>query len=99
MEYEFKPVDTSKVHLPPALKKLTERLAENVHNVWARQRVAEGWRYGPERNDHSRQHPSLVPYEQLPESEKAYDRGTAVETLKMILALGYTIGEPPSEIT
>ena len=91
MSYEPKPIDTSDVRLAEDLRKLTELLAKNAHDIWARQRMAEGWTYGPERDDAKRQHPCLVPYEHLPESEKEYDRNAAMETLKAILALGYKI--------
>lgn len=91
MSYTPRPIDTSKVVLPEELLVLTERLAENAHEVWARQRLAEGWTYGPERDDSKKTHPGLVPYNQLPESEKQYDRNTAMETLKAIVALGYEI--------
>jgi class 3 adenylate cyclase len=94
MEYEPAPIDTSRVELPEELLELTEMLASNVHDVWARQRLADGWRYGRERNDRRKEHPDLIPYGQLPDSEKSYDRNTAIETIKVILALGYQI-EPP----
>lgn len=91
MSYEPRPVDTSGVELPPELLALTERLAEHAHDVWARQRLADGWRYGPKRDDARREHPSLIPYDQLSEAEKVYDRNAALETLKLIVALGYRI--------
>ena len=91
MSYQPEPIDTSCVTLTPEILDLTERLAENAHDHWARQRMAEGWRYGSERNDHRKEHPCLVPYGRLPESEKEYDRSAAMETLKAILALGYQI--------
>jgi DNA-binding response OmpR family regulator len=91
MSYEPKPIDTSKVTLTEGVLELTELLAENAHEVWARQRLAEGWRYGSERSDARKEHPCLVPYEQLPESEKEYDRQAAMETIKAILALGYRL--------
>ena len=94
MDYKPAPIDTSKVALTPELLELTELLANHVHDVWARQRLAEGWRYGPERNDASKEHPDLVPYDQLPEGEKEYDRSTAFEAIKVILALGYRIVPP-----
>jgi hypothetical protein len=72
-----RPVDTSAVRLPAELEALTERLAENAHEIWARQRLAEGWTHGPERNDAARRHPDLVPYADLLESEKEYDPQTA----------------------
>jgi hypothetical protein len=68
-----------------------EKLAQNNHDHWARKRIEEGWRYGPSRNDAKREHPDLVPYDQLPESEKEYDRKTVVEVLKAIVALDYDL--------
>ena len=70
---------------------LTEEIAENVHDIWAVGRMKEGWTYGEERNDAQKTTPCLVPYGELSESEKAYDRNTALETLKSIVALGYKI--------
>jgi class 3 adenylate cyclase len=93
MAYLPRPVDTSRVKLPPGISKLTERLAENAHEVWAAGRLAEGWSYGPVRDDEMKQHPCLVRYDELPESEKEYDRRAALESLKTILALGYSLEE------
>jgi RyR domain len=95
MTYQPTPIQTEDVVLPAALLDLTERLAENTHDVWARLRLAEGWTYGPRRDDVAKTHPGMVPYSELSESEKDYDRGTAMETLKAILVLGYQI-VPPS---
>jgi len=89
MSYQPKPIDTSGVTLPEELRNLKERLAENAHDIWARQRMSEGWTYGPARDDAAKKHPDLVPYSELPESEKEYDRKAAMETLKAIAALGY----------
>lgn len=89
--YEPKPVDVSSVELPARVLELTERLAEDVHDIWARQRLAEGWTYGPRRDDRLKQHPNLVPYAELTESEKQYDRATALGAIKTIIALGYRI--------
>jgi RyR domain len=95
MAYEPKPVDTTSVTLTPEVLALTEMLARNTHDIWARQRMSEDWRYGPQRDDVRKEHPLLVPYEELSETEKQYDRNTALETLKLILALGYRISPPP----
>ena len=73
---------------------MTEKLAESTHDHWAAQRLAEGWTYGEQRDDAAKTHPCLIPYKDLPESEKQYDRTTAMETLKAILALGYEIRWP-----
>ena len=89
--YIPKPVDTAGIELPEEILKLTEVIAENVHENWAAARIREGWVYGPVRNDEKKQTPSLVPNEQLPEIEKEYDRNTAFQTLKLLVALGYTI--------
>ena len=89
--YTPMPADLTDVHLPESLNELSELIARNVHEVWAQARMAEGWTYGPERNDIARKHPCLVPYEDLPETEKDYDRNTAVNTLKLVVKLGYEI--------
>ena len=85
------PIDTSDVELPDELKQLVEQLAHNVHENWATNRINEGWTFGNVRNDELMQHPCLIPYNELPESEKEYDRNTAVETLKTILTMGWKI--------
>ena len=90
-EYTPQPIEIDDVRLPAELDELTERLAKNVHEVWAKNRIDDGWTYGAERNDETKQHPCLLPYEELPESEREYDRNTAVGTLKLILKLGFKI--------
>ena len=82
---------TNQIELPDDLIELTELLAENAHDTWAEQRIAEGWSWGPERDDQSKKHPDLAPYDDLPASEKEYDRKMAMGTLKLILSLGYKI--------
>lgn len=89
--YKPLPIDTSDVVLPKELLPLVETMAKNVHEVWAQSRINEGWTYGSERNDVAKKHPCLVPYEELSEVEKDYDRNTSVETLKLILKLGFKI--------
>ena len=85
------PLDTTDVRLPESLNELMEQLARNVHEVWAAGRLADGWKWGEVRDDEQKLHPCLVAYEELPESEKDYDRRTALATLKTIVKLGYTI--------
>ncbi len=92
------PIDTSDVTLPPELFVLADNIAKNVHEVWAQQRIKEGWVYGPQRNDELKQHPCLIPFEALSETEKNYDRNTALETLRLMTRLGFTITKStPSE--
>ena len=89
--YEPKPVDTKDVTIPEELNDLMEMLAENTHEVWSAGRVAQGWTWGEKRDDAKKENPCLVPYGELPESEKKYDRDTSAETIKLILKLGYKI--------
>jgi hypothetical protein len=89
--YEPKPLDVSNVKLSDEILQLREMLARNAHEIWALQRMRDGWRYGPTRDDGRKEHPSLIPYEQLSESEKQYDRNAVMESLKTIVALGYRI--------
>lgn len=90
-KYVPQPMDTSDVQLPEELNDLIEQMSKNVHEVWAKSRMDQGWSYGPERSDILKQHPCLIPYEDLPEIEKAYDRDTALGTLKLISKLGFEI--------
>lgn len=92
-EYIPQPADLSDVVLPEGLNDLIEKVAENVHDVWAESRIKEGWRYGVERDDVRKTHPCLVPYGELPESEKEYDRNTAIGTLKLIVKFGFKISK------
>ena len=86
MSYHPDPIATSQITLPADLVELTERLAENAHDLWAAQRLADGWTLGPRRDDALKQHPCLVPYAQLPESEKRYDREAAIGILTKSLS-------------
>lgn len=89
--YEPKPIDTSAIQLPEGLTALIEKLAEHNHDIWAKGRIKDGWTYGDKRDDAKKHHPCLVPYSDLPESEKEYDRNTAMESIKAIAVLGYRI--------
>lgn len=89
--YIPQPVDTKGVVLPNNLNALAEEIAKNVHEVWSEGRMKEGWTYGEERDDAKKHHPCLVPYEELTETEKEYDRNTSQETLKLIMKLGFRI--------
>lgn len=89
--YTPNPINTENIVLNDELLALTEKLAANVHENWSAGRIAQGWTYGPVRDDAKKETPCLVPYDQLPESEKEYDRVTALESLKTIISLGYRI--------
>ena len=87
--YTPQPIDTTDVVLPKELEQLVEEMSKNVHEVWAETRIKQGWKYGEQRNDELKTHPCLVPYEELPEEEKEYDRNTSIGTLKLIMKLGF----------
>ncbi len=89
--YTPNPIDTQGVELPEELLPLVEKMAKNVHEVWAETRIEQGWTYGEERSDELKHHPCLIPYDELPEEEKVYDRNTSIQTLKLILKLGFKI--------
>ena len=91
MSYIPKPIDTSDVKLSEEILELCENIAENTHEVWAKGRAEQGWVYGKERNDKEKETPCMIPYNELTEEEKQYDRDTAMETLKLIVKLGYRI--------
>jgi len=91
LEYHPHPIDVSDVELDEALMELSEAIAENAHEVWSSNRYAEGWRYGPKRDDGLKQHPDLIPYSELPEGEKHYDRVMAFNTLRLVRKLGFNI--------
>lgn len=91
IDYVPKPVDTSEVIFPEELIPLIEKMSENVHEIWSRTRIEQGWTYGKRRDDKNKHHPSLIPYDSLTEEEKVFDRNTSLETLKLIMKLGFKI--------
>ena len=91
MTYTPQPINTEGIILPKDLLDLCERLAENAHDLWALQRLSNGWRFGEYRDEKKHEHPNLVPYHELSETEKEYDRIVTIETLKAIIALGFKL--------
>ena len=89
--YTPRPIELGDIELTPQLEQLREAIAENAHEVWAAGRIKEGWTFGPERDDKMKTHPDLVPYSELPDSEKEYDRQTAMNTIKLLVKLGYDL--------
>ena len=89
--YIPQPIDLTDVELAEELYELREAIAENAHDVWAAERQAQGWTYGPQRNDQKKETPCMVAYSQLPDSEKKFDREMAMNTLKLLSKLGYDI--------
>ena len=89
--YDPQPIDVSNFQLPNDIDDLIEAIAENSHDIWARQRMDDGWTYGEKRDDEHKKHPDLVPYSDLTDSEKEYDRKMARGTLELVQRLGYKI--------
>lgn len=90
-KYKPAPIDTTNVNLPDYLYALIEQLAKNTHEVWSLGRISQGWTWGRVRDDEKKTHPDLIPYEELSDTEREYDRQTSLEILKVILSLGYKI--------
>jgi hypothetical protein len=90
---KYKPaaIDTSGIDLSKDLPEVAVLLAKNSHRHWSERRLSEGWKFGPAPEYAKKEHPDLVAYEDLPDSEKAYDRSAAIETLRAIITLGYRI--------
>ncbi len=92
-KYIPEPIDTTDIELPAELLPLVETIAKNVHEVWADSRLSQGWQCGAQRSDELKTHPCLIPYEELSEEEKEYDRNTSLGTLKLIMKMGFKISK------
>ena len=101
LSYEPKHQKLSEIQLPADCN--VEQAAKAIHEKWMAGRLADGWTLGDRRDDGLRTTPCLVPYEQLPESEKAYDRATVEQTTKTLISLGFALvpkdGGESEEIT
>ena len=93
--YKPQPLDLSAVALTSKLDELVEQLAENTHNIWARERIQQGWTYGLNEDPDLNRSPHLVSYSNVDEAIKKANRDTASETVRTLLVYGYIL-EPPS---
>lgn len=91
MGYIPKPLDTSDVVLSDDIMELAEALSRNTHEIWSMGRINEGWVYGDKLDMSAKTHHCLIPYEELPESEKDFDRRTSQEAIKFLIKSGYKI--------
>ncbi len=89
--YKPNPEDTTNVKLPKEIEDLTEMIAKNTHENWAKGKMEEGWVLGDEIDETLLTHPCLVEYEELSEKDKEYDRVTAMESIKFLIKKGYKI--------
>ncbi|XP_023320280.1 ryanodine receptor isoform X3 [Eurytemora carolleeae] len=98
--YIPQPVDTSTIQLPSFVENIRDKLAENIHEMWAMGKIEAGWTHGERRDDTMGLHPCLTQFQNLPQAEKRYNVQLAVQTLRTIIALGYNISmdKPPARI-
>lgn len=92
MTYKPNPIDTSTIQLPNDILEDAQTLAKNTHEMWAKGKLSDGYTFGLETSEEKKTHKNLVPYEALSPEDKAYDINTSLETIKVLLKLGYTIG-------
>lgn len=95
--YKPAPLDLSAVSLTPKLEELVDQLAENTHNLWARERIQQGWTYGLNEDSENHRSPHLVPYSKVDEAIKKANRDTASETVRTLLVYGYVLDPPTGE--
>ena len=68
-----------------------EIMARMEHEHWRQERKREDWSYGPERNNSRKAHPSLVPWEALPEAEKAKNRNFIRDLPHLLARAGFQV--------
>ncbi len=91
LKYNPHPIDVDDIDLDEDLLELSEAIAENAHEVWAQERMDNGWAFGETRDDAQKLHPDLVPYSDLDEVEKEVDRQMSLKTIKLVKKLGFQI--------
>ncbi len=68
-----------------------EMLARMEHKRWVNERLRHGWIFGAERDDERRTHPDLVPFDELTEASREYDRQAVAQIPRMLAAMGLII--------
>ncbi|KAJ3590256.1 hypothetical protein NHX12_008210, partial [Muraenolepis orangiensis] len=97
--YKPAPLDLNHVKLTPNQNQLVEKLAENGHNVWARDRVRQGWTYSIVQDILNKRNPRLVPYILLDEKTKKTNRDSVNNAVRTLIGYGYNIEPPDQEST
>jgi len=95
--YKPAPLDLSAIELNPKTEELVDKLAENTHNVWARERITQGWTYGLSEDTEARRSPHLVQYGDVDDAIKVANRAAASETVKTLLVYGYVLDPPTGD--
>ena len=90
--YTPDPIDTKTTELPKALEPMLDKIAENLHEIWAFKRIQSGWTFALVRDDVKKQNPCLTSFERLPEQQRQFNTTMAGQNLRTIIALGYHVG-------
>uniref|UniRef100_A0A673CUD6 Ryanodine receptor 2b (cardiac) n=1 Tax=Sphaeramia orbicularis TaxID=375764 RepID=A0A673CUD6_9TELE len=90
-DFDPQPVDTSNVSVPERLEFVVNKFAEHTHEKWSLQKFANGWVHGEQLCENSKVHPLLKPYRALAEKDKEVYRWSIKETIKSMLAFGWSI--------
>ena len=96
--YKPAPLDLSAIELSPKMEELVDLLAENTHNLWAKERIGQGWTYGLNEDSERRRSPHLLPYVYVDEAIKVANRNTASETVRTLLVYGYVLDPPTGDV-
>uniref|UniRef100_A0A2K6F9M5 Ryanodine receptor 2 n=1 Tax=Propithecus coquereli TaxID=379532 RepID=A0A2K6F9M5_PROCO len=95
--YKPAPMDLSFIKLTPSQEAMVDKLAENAHNVWARDRIRQGWTYGIQQDVKNRRNPRLVPYTLLDDRTKKSNKDSLREAVRTLLGYGYNLEAPDQD--
>ncbi|XP_063007649.1 ryanodine receptor 2 isoform X4 [Melospiza melodia melodia] len=95
--YKPAPMDLSFIKLTPSQEAMVDKLAENAHNVWARDRIRQGWTYGIQQDVKNRRNPRLVPYALLDDRTKKSNKDSLREAVRTLLGYGYNLEAPDQD--
>uniref|UniRef100_A0A671VHP5 Uncharacterized protein n=1 Tax=Sparus aurata TaxID=8175 RepID=A0A671VHP5_SPAAU len=95
--YKPAPLDLSHIKLTSTQEAMVDKLAENAHNVWARDRIRQGWTYGIQQDVKNRRNPRLVPYVLLDERTKKSNKDSLREAVRTLLGYGYNLEAPDQD--
>ena len=70
---------------------LLQQMASQEHERWCRERWLSGWVFNSQRNDAEQRHDKLVPYKQLSDEVREFDRATVTELPGLLGALGISL--------
>lgn len=89
--FDPKPINTMNFSLPEKLEYIVTKYAEHSHDKWACDKSQNGWKYGISLDENMKTHPLIRPFKTLTEKEKEIYRWPARESLKTMLAVGWTV--------